>query len=157
MVRSDYSYYWWSLKNWVQKAILRWNNGNLRNHPPHWSRIIERATQAASAPSLPHEVSGEQSSKLYTKPASRSGTKGNLIIVTDSVVFCRRLRWDTYCRNDPNEYGLNFSDKNWGYIKWLKYFLVFDIDNHFHTGSSLIFVHLTGIAEITGQNKHINR
>ena len=27
-----------------------------------------------------------------------------------SVVFCRRLRWDAYCRNDPNEYRLELKD-----------------------------------------------
>ena len=90
---------------------------------------LERATQAAFAPSPSHKVTGEQSSMLQKKPVSCSGTKDNLIIVTESVVLFRRLRWDTYCRNDPNEYGLSCRVKIWGYIKCLKYVLVFDIEH----------------------------
>ena len=63
---------------------------------------------------------GEQSSKLRKKRVSCSGTKDILIIVTESVVLFRRLRWDTYCRNDPNEYGLSLIDEKVGVYKAMK-------------------------------------
>ena len=57
--------------------------------------------------SLIHSKRSELNSHQSVEtPISCSGEKSNLIIVTESVVFCRRLRWDTYCRNDPSEYGL---------------------------------------------------